>query len=473
MKRDMAQVWLVASRELRDQLRDWRILFPLIVLTVFFPYLMNITAQAAVNFVNRYNASLIAERMIPFLLMVVGFFPVTVALVVALETFVGEKERGTIEPLLSSPLSDWQLYLGKLFASTIIPLAAAYIGITVYLFGLSRGGVKIPDVNILIQTIVLTAVQAVLMVSGAMLISAQSTSVRAANLLASFVIIPVALLVQGESVLMFWGNDRTLWLAVIGVCVLSGLLIRLGLAHFKRESLIGREIDMLNFRWMGQTFKSRFIGKANSIIDWYKDEIPATLKKLRFSILVTLVLGIAGVLFAYYWTKAQAPLYINNIAPGDVKKIVGQLEQALQLNVPNLSFGYIFLHNLQAILVAMLIGFASFGIGGMVVFLINAGVIGGVLGIANVIGFSPLGVFAVGILPHGIFELSAVILTSAAVLHMGVTLVTPDSNLTIGQVFIETFADWLKILVGLALPLLVLAALIETYITPLIIAYFI
>jgi stage II sporulation protein M len=194
---------------------------------------------------------------------------------------------------------------------------------------------------------------------------------------------------------------------------------------------------------------------------------------LRFSILVTLVLGIAGVLFAYYWTKAQAPLYINNIAPGDVKKIVGQLEQALQLNVPNLSFGYIFLHNLQAILVAMLIGFASFGIGGMVVFLINAGVIGGVLGIANVIGFSPLGVFAVGILPHGIFELSAVILTSAAVLHMGVTLVTPDSNLTIGQVFIETFADWLKILVGLALPLLVIAALIETYITPLIIAYFI
>jgi uncharacterized membrane protein SpoIIM required for sporulation len=473
MKRDITQVWLVASRELRDQLRDWRILFPLIVLTVFFPYLMNITARVAVNFVNRYNAGLIGERMIPFLLLVVGFFPVTVALVVALEAFVGEKERGTIEPLLSSPLSDWQLYLGKLFASTIIPLVAAYLGISVYLFSLSRGGIKIPDVNILSQTIVLTAVQAVLMVSGAMLISAQSTSVRAANLLASFVIIPVALLVQGESVLMFWGNEQTLWLAVIGVSVLAGLLIRLGLAHFKRESLIGREIDMLNFRWMGQTFKNRFTGKAHSIFDWYKREIPATLRQIRFSILTTIIIGIAGTLIAYYWTKIQAPMYIQDIAPGDVKKVIGDLEQALRVNVPNLSFGYIFLHNLQAVLVTMLVGFASFSIGGMVIFLINAGVIGGVLGIANIIGFSPLAVFAVGILPHGIFELSAIILTTAAVLHMGVTLVTPDPNRTIGQVFIETFADWLKILIGLAIPLLVIAALIETYITPKIIAYFI
>jgi uncharacterized membrane protein SpoIIM required for sporulation len=473
MKRDMGQVWLVASRELRDQLRDWRILFPIIVLTIFFPYLMNITARVAVNFVNKYNASLVAERMIPFLLMVVGFFPITVALVVALETFVGEKERGTIEPLLSSPLSDWQLYLGKLIASTVIPLAAAYIGITVYLTALWNGGVKIPDVNILIQTLALTAVQAILMVSGAMLISAQSTTVRAANLLASFVIIPVALLVQGESVLMFWGNARTLWLAVIGVAVLAGLIIRLGLAHFKRESLIGREIDILNFRWMGHTFKKRFFGESNSFFDWYRYEIPSTLRQIRFSILITLLLGIGGIIITYYWMKIQTPLFIQDFATGDTRKIIADLENTLRINVPNVSFGYIFLHNIQAVIVAMLIGFATFSVGGMVTFLINAGVIGGVLGIANLIGYSPLAVFTIGILPHGLFELSAIILTTAAVLHMGVTLVTPDANRTIGQVYIETFADWLKILIGLAVPLLVIAALIETFVTPQIIAYFI
>ena len=66
--------WLVARREIRDQGRDWRILAPIAMLTLFFPVLMNFTARAAVDFVNRYGAPIIAERLIPFLLMVVGFF---------------------------------------------------------------------------------------------------------------------------------------------------------------------------------------------------------------------------------------------------------------------------------------------------------------------------------------------------------------------------------------------------------------
>lgn len=107
MKYHFNQIWLVASQELRDQMRDWRIIFPMIALTVFFPFLMIVTARFTMDFVNKYGAGLVGERMVPFLLMVVGFFPVTVALVVALEAFVGEKERGTIEPLLSSPLADW------------------------------------------------------------------------------------------------------------------------------------------------------------------------------------------------------------------------------------------------------------------------------------------------------------------------------------------------------------------------------
>src|SRR5665811_474394 len=90
---------IVAQREVRDQLRDWRIIFPVLGLTVFFPFLMNFTAKTALDFVSKYGASLIADRLVPFLFMVVGFFPISVSLVIALESFVGEKERGSIEPL--------------------------------------------------------------------------------------------------------------------------------------------------------------------------------------------------------------------------------------------------------------------------------------------------------------------------------------------------------------------------------------
>ncbi|MDO9348276.1 MAG: ABC transporter permease subunit, partial [Anaerolineales bacterium] len=195
----LSLVWLIARRELRDQFRDWRIIFPMIVLTIFFPFLMNFTAREVLDFVSQYGANLIGERLVPFLLMVVGFFPITVSLVIALEAFVGEKERGTIEPLLSSPLKDWQLYLGKLIAATSVPLLAAYLGISVYLIGLRVQHIPFPDLGLLVQTITLTSVQAVLMVSGAIVISTQATSVRAANLMSSFVVIPMALLIQGES----------------------------------------------------------------------------------------------------------------------------------------------------------------------------------------------------------------------------------------------------------------------------------
>ncbi|MFN2199516.1 MAG: ABC transporter permease, partial [Anaerolineales bacterium] len=242
---------IITRREVRDQFRDWRIIVPIVGLTIFFPALMNFTAAQAINFVQQYGADLVGERLIPFLLMVVGFFPTSIALVIALESFVGEKERRSIEPLLSSPLSDGQLYVGKLLASMVPPLVAAYLGIMVYLVGLNRQIGYQPEPVLLIQILLLTTVHAVVMVSGAVVISTQTTSARAANLLASFVIIPMALLIQAESMIMFWGRYVVLWLMIVAMMTIAALLIRTGVAHFNREELLGRELDTLNVHWMG------------------------------------------------------------------------------------------------------------------------------------------------------------------------------------------------------------------------------
>src|SRR4030065_391276 len=129
----LAGALTVTRRELRDTLRDWRIVVPIILLTLVFPVIMNFTAGAAQDFVRRYGADIIGERLIPFLLMIVGFFPISFSLVVALETFVGERERKSVEPLLSMPISDGELYLGKMLAALLLPLAASYLGISVYL----------------------------------------------------------------------------------------------------------------------------------------------------------------------------------------------------------------------------------------------------------------------------------------------------------------------------------------------------
>ena len=176
VRHNLAQALIITRREVTDQLRDWRIIVPLAVLTLFFPLLMNYTASSAVNFVTEHGAPIIGERLVPFLLMVVGFFPISISLVIALESFVGEKERHSLEPLLSSPLTDLQLYIGKTLASMIPPLAAAYSGIAVYLVGLMLTIHWVPSFTLLIQIVGLTTIQALVMVSGAVALITASRS---------------------------------------------------------------------------------------------------------------------------------------------------------------------------------------------------------------------------------------------------------------------------------------------------------
>ena len=465
LKDELGMAWLVAWRELRDQLRDWRIIFPMVVLTLVLPFLADLGAQAAIDFTTKYGTPLIAERLVPFLLMVVGYFPITISLVIALESFVGEKERGTIEPLLSSPLKDWQLFMGKLLAGTIAPLFTSYLGITVYLIGLYFQRIPFPDANRMAQTLILTAVQAFLMVAGAILISTQATSVRASNLMASFIVIPMALLIQGESVMLFWGNDKALWLAVVGVTILAVLLARVGIAHFQREALLGREIDVLNLRWIGRTFWLAFKGDAKSIWGWFRTEIPKTVRKQAPSIWITVCIGLVATVAGYVWVSLNATKVAGAFEAGDLSGLLAS-GMGVPVNGLQISFPMVWGHNLRAIVVILLLGLFSFGVLGAVTYLLNMGIIGAVLSLIGVMGGSPLKMGVFGILPHGIFEIPALMFSSAAILYIGIALVTPRSQRTLGEVFIEAIADWMKIGLGLALPLLTIAAAVETWVTP-------
>ena len=111
-------------------------------------------------------------------------------------------------------------------------------------------------------------------------------------------------------------------------------------------------------------------------------------------------------------------------------------------------------------------GLLSFGILGELAFLVNIGVLGALFAVLDSFGLPALDLFLAGILPHGIFEIPAIIFAGAAMLYFGAVLVTPDPSKTMGEVFIHALADWFKVGVGIVLPLLFIAALIETYITP-------
>ncbi|MBN1681843.1 MAG: ABC transporter permease subunit, partial [Anaerolineae bacterium] len=203
VRRTLENALIVTRREVRDSLRDWRIITPIFILTLVFPLLANGMTNMFISFFEEQGADPLLPSLLPLLPMIVGFFPVSISLVIALETFVGEKERLSLEPLLSTPLTNTELYLGKTFAAMIPPLMASYIGITIYISGLMLGAQQWrPPALLVAQIVALTTVQALVMVTGAVVVSSQTTSTRAANLLASFIIIPVSMLVMLESVIM-------------------------------------------------------------------------------------------------------------------------------------------------------------------------------------------------------------------------------------------------------------------------------
>ena len=156
----LRRILIVAKREIRDQFRDWRILTPIAILTLIFPSLMTFTADRMIRYINATGGALDGDRLAPFLMMVVGFFPVAVSLVLALESFVGEKERLTLEPLLATALTDRELFVGKALSSMLTPIAASQLGIAVYVSGVYLQTGWLPAFDLYAQVALLAVVQA-------------------------------------------------------------------------------------------------------------------------------------------------------------------------------------------------------------------------------------------------------------------------------------------------------------------------
>lgn len=460
----LAGAWVIARREIRDQLRDWRILTPIIILTLFFPLLMNFTAQQAVDFVARYGAPVIGDRLIPFLLMVVGFFPISISLVIALESFAGERERLSLEPLLATPLSDLELYFGKMLASVVPPLSAAYMGILVYLLGLFLRLDWRPEPVLLIQILALTTVQAIVMVSGAVVISSQTTSVRAANLLASFIIVPVAELIIAESVIMFWGRYNVLWWMVLALILIALVLMRMGLLLFNREELLGRELDVLDLRSIFTRFTTAFRCGATSIGEWYRDLFRISLMKLRVPVVITAIALTCGYFIGYsYSNQFQLPPELLQFDAFDADwadfiRTFGMLSAA--------GWVRILLTNIRALLAASLLGMFTFGVLSLILLMVPVGLVGYFAGNLALAGVSVQRYMLALVVPHGVLEIPAAILAGAGILQLGMAAISLPKGSSLGQGWIQAFAEWARVGIGLVLPLLILAAALEVFITP-------
>ncbi len=460
---------VITRREVRDHFRDWRIIGPILLLIIILPILMNYGSGRFLNFADRYGAQIEVNQVFPFLLMVVGFFPVTVALVLALESFVGEKERRSIEPLLNSPLTDFQIYFGKLLAALIPSLMASYLGMALYLMWVYFQGVWFPSGGLLIQIFALATTNCLIMVSGAVVVSSQTTSMRAANLLAVFIILPMAVLLQAESAVIVWARDAVLFWTVVGEIIIAIMLVRIGIAHFNREELIGREFDSFDLRAGMTTFWKGFRGEATTPWDWYRRELRKTFEQMRLPALLVVVVLIGGLVIgaslADQFVIPSEFISIESIRGGTISGLEN-LRFLEDSNIPSVWFS-----NLQTIILATIVGLLSFGVLALIVMVLPILLIGFITATIASAGLSPFLFLLAFVLPHGILEIPAIILAGAAIVRLGATLASPSPGRTIGEAWLVAMVDWAKVMVGLVIPLLLGAAIIEVLVTPRIVSW--
>lgn len=470
---------IITRREVKDSFRDWRIVGPIIILTFFFPFLAQSFATSFRGFVEGFGAQVIGDRTIPFLLMIVGFFPISISLVIALETFVGEKERRSLEPLLSTPLTNTELYIGKTLAAMIPPLIASFGGMTVYLLSLAGSDLAWrPQPMLIVQIFLLTIVQALAMVTGAVVVSSQTTSTRAANLLASFIIIPMTLLINAESIIMFLARDAesvngigALWAIMVGMIVVVLLLLRVGNTIFNREELLGRAIDSLNIR--GTIAK---IGRyciavddagtpARNLIDWFRRAVPYSLRKLRAPALIAagvfLVAFIGGYVFG---NLPEWRLPLPEQDTGQIATYFTQFEQSVLQADP---IPYVIVNNGRILLGALLLALFSFGVIALVLTLPVFAVLGYLFSQMVLSGYD-LRIFFASILPHGVVELPVIIIGTAVALYAGSVITKPPRTTTVGHVWVVAIGDAIKLWLGVIIPLLIIGAVIEVLVTPMI-----
>lgn len=268
-------IWAITRKDLKEVRQNRAAWLPAIIIPVVFAILMpllfslmpqylptedlerefgdidvlmrNLPPAAAAIFEGLNIEQMFTVYMTGFLLAPLFLImPLMFSAVVGADSFVGERERKTLEALLYAPTTDLELFLGKVLAAVIPATALSWLTYLVYIivvnvasYGLfHRIWFPLPAWWPMIFW--LTPAFALLGISATVLISSRvNTFMEAYQLSASLVVIVLGLVVGQMSGVLFLGVGTVI---LLGACIwiVDALLIHLGMRNFKRSSLIAR-----------------------------------------------------------------------------------------------------------------------------------------------------------------------------------------------------------------------------------------
>ena len=171
--------------------------------------------------------------------------PVAIPVTIAAYSIVGEKTSRSLEPLLATPISTGELLVGKMIAACVPAVAVTWLAFLVYAASawfMVRDGVFAEAMKPMwwLAIFFVSPLLTLLAVTVAVMVSSRVTDPRVAEQLSALVILPLILLVVGQSVGLILINEEIIVLIGVIVAVADAILVYLSVKLFQREAILTR-----------------------------------------------------------------------------------------------------------------------------------------------------------------------------------------------------------------------------------------
>lgn len=184
---------------------------------------------------------LVLNSIMPIFFLII---PIMAASVMAASSFVGEKEKRTLETLLYCPLSLKQIFQSKILASFLMSMMVSFasffamvIVVEIEIF-FTTGNIMIPDISWLAIMLLVAPAMSLIAITLIVRSSAKAQTMEESQQRAVFLVLPVILLVAGQFTGILLVSFWVLFGLGIVLLFIALLLMRGSIGKFSYETLL-------------------------------------------------------------------------------------------------------------------------------------------------------------------------------------------------------------------------------------------
>jgi len=263
---------LVFRKDWREISRNWEVILPIVIVPLLFSILFPILVTMAPSLASMPESSLsnikamirilpgpmkddligmTNEQTIIYILAIYIFaptfliIPIMASSVIASDSFAGEKERKTIEALFATPISDSELFMGKIMVCFIPAMTITLTSFMVYStiidvlsFSVFGGKLLFPNLIWILLIFGLAPAVALGSIGLTVMISAKVRGFREAQQISAMLLIPIMILILGQASVATMLGPIVIGGLVCVFAIVDSVIFHFAMGTFRREEIL-------------------------------------------------------------------------------------------------------------------------------------------------------------------------------------------------------------------------------------------